>query len=79
MYIFSPLLQGSQCLGTVTHMAPEVVEGNGFGVKVDSWSVACMMLHMLNGHHPRRNLSTQLLLQVSLTLKVCKSSATVLQ
>ncbi|XP_055512993.1 mitogen-activated protein kinase kinase kinase 14 isoform X1 [Leucoraja erinacea] len=55
---------GSQCLGTVTHMAPEVVEGNGFGVKVDSWSVACMMLHMLNGHHPRRNLSTQLLLQI---------------
>ncbi|XP_051894780.1 mitogen-activated protein kinase kinase kinase 14 [Pristis pectinata] len=56
---------GSHCLGTVTHMAPEVVAGSEFGVRVDSWSVACMMLHMLNGHHPWKNISTkQLLLKI---------------
>uniref|UniRef100_UPI00398EE83E mitogen-activated protein kinase kinase kinase 14 isoform X2 n=1 Tax=Pristiophorus japonicus TaxID=55135 RepID=UPI00398EE83E len=53
---------GSHCLGTVTHMAPEVVAGHEFGVKVDSWSVACMMLHMLNGRHPWKNISTNQLL-----------------
>ncbi|XP_069761130.1 mitogen-activated protein kinase kinase kinase 14 [Narcine bancroftii] len=56
---------GSHCLGTVTHVAPEVVAGSEFDVKVDSWSVACMMLHMLNGHHPWRNISiNQLLLKI---------------
>ncbi|XP_067869286.1 mitogen-activated protein kinase kinase kinase 14 isoform X2 [Heterodontus francisci] len=56
---------GSQCLGTVTHMAPEVVAGREFGVTADSWSVACMMLHMLTGHHPWKNISTnQLLLKI---------------
>ncbi|XP_059811695.1 mitogen-activated protein kinase kinase kinase 14 [Hypanus sabinus] len=56
---------GSHCLGTVTHMAPEVVAGSEFGVKVDCWSAACMMLHMLNGHHPWKTISTkQLLLKI---------------
>ncbi|XP_060704824.1 mitogen-activated protein kinase kinase kinase 14 [Hemiscyllium ocellatum] len=56
---------GSHCFGTVTHMAPEVVAGQGFDVRADSWSVACMMLHMLTGCHPWKNVSTnQLLLKI---------------
>ncbi|XP_078079908.1 mitogen-activated protein kinase kinase kinase 14 isoform X2 [Mustelus asterias] len=56
---------GSQCLGTVTHMAPEVVAGREFGVKTDSWSVACMMLHMLTSRHPWKNIPmSQLLLKI---------------
>ncbi|XP_041029305.1 mitogen-activated protein kinase kinase kinase 14 [Carcharodon carcharias] len=58
-------LHGSHCLGTVTHMAPEIVAGREFGVNTDSWSVACMMLHMLTGHHPWKNIPTnQLLLKI---------------
>ncbi|XP_038634988.1 mitogen-activated protein kinase kinase kinase 14 isoform X1 [Scyliorhinus canicula] len=57
--------QGSKCLGTVTHMAPEVIAGTEFGVSADSWSVACMMLHMLTGRHPWKNIPmNQLLLKI---------------
>lgn len=38
--------------GTETHMAPEVVQGEGVGAKADVWSTCCMLLHMLNGCQP---------------------------
>lgn len=46
------LLTGDYIPGTETHMAPEVVMGKPCDAKVDIWSSCCMMLHMLNGHHP---------------------------
>ncbi|XP_042199396.1 mitogen-activated protein kinase kinase kinase 14 [Callorhinchus milii] len=55
---------GGQCLGTVTHMAPEVLKGV-YGLGADSWSTACTLLHMLSGHHPWQNINTnQLMLKI---------------
>ncbi|MGH0128066.1 UNVERIFIED_CONTAM: hypothetical protein FKN15_004506 [Acipenser sinensis] len=43
---------GAGLQGTETHMAPEVVLGEGCSSQADVWSSCCMMLHMLNGCHP---------------------------
>ncbi|XP_054848242.1 mitogen-activated protein kinase kinase kinase 14 [Eublepharis macularius] len=46
------LVTGDYIPGTETHLAPEVVMGKPCDSKVDVWSSCCMMLHLLNGHHP---------------------------
>lgn len=46
------LLTANYVPGTETHMAPEIVQGNPCGAKLDVWSACCMLLHMLNGWHP---------------------------
>lgn len=50
--VFGAAFSGDYIPGTETHMAPEVVMGKPCDAKVDIWSSCCMMLHMLNGHHP---------------------------
>ncbi|XP_035262531.1 mitogen-activated protein kinase kinase kinase 14-like isoform X2 [Anguilla anguilla] len=52
--------------GTETHMAPEVVKGEGHCDKADVWSSCCMLLHMRNGCHPwTRNYSHPLCLKIA--------------
>ncbi|KAJ1536470.1 hypothetical protein HK096_010520 [Nowakowskiella sp. JEL0078] len=38
--------------GSIYWMAPEVALGKGYSAKVDIWSLGCIVLEMLTGHHP---------------------------
>ncbi|KAJ3119603.1 hypothetical protein HK098_005309 [Nowakowskiella sp. JEL0407] len=38
--------------GSIYWMAPEVARGKGYSAKVDIWSLGCLVLEMLTGHHP---------------------------
>ena len=38
--------------GTPYWMSPEVITGNGHGIKSDIWSLACTVFEMLSGHPP---------------------------
>ncbi|KAI9357266.1 kinase-like domain-containing protein, partial [Zopfochytrium polystomum] len=43
--------------GSVFWMAPEVIKGKGYSAKVDIWSLGCVVLEMLTGHHPWEQLN----------------------
>ncbi|XP_073228391.1 mitogen-activated protein kinase kinase kinase 3-like [Porites lutea] len=43
-------------VGTTYWMAPEILWGEGYGRKVDIWSVGCTVVEMLTGNPPLRNL-----------------------
>ena len=38
--------------GTPYWMSPEVITGNGHGIKSDIWSLSCTVFEMLSGHPP---------------------------
>ena len=42
--------------GSIYWMAPEVVKSKGYSAKVDLWSLGCVVLEMITGYHPWRNL-----------------------
>ncbi|RKP02459.1 hypothetical protein CXG81DRAFT_10781, partial [Caulochytrium protostelioides] len=42
--------------GSVYWMAPEVIKSKGYSAKVDIWSLGCVVLEMLTGTHPWRQL-----------------------
>ncbi|XP_063685556.1 ankyrin repeat domain-containing protein 12-like isoform X2 [Bolinopsis microptera] len=44
--------------GTPYWMSPEVITGNGHGIKSDIWSLACTVFEMLSGHPPWHTLPT---------------------
>ena len=39
-------------LGTREYAAPEILEGTGYGEKVDEWSIGVIMYNMLTGYEP---------------------------
>jgi serine/threonine protein kinase len=44
--------------GTENYMAPEMVQGLGYGCKVDIWSLGCSVLEMCDGKPPYKDVST---------------------
>ncbi|KAL5267684.1 hypothetical protein ACHWQZ_G004656 [Mnemiopsis leidyi] len=44
--------------GTPYWMSPEVITGNGHGIKSDIWSLSCTVFEMLSGHPPWHTLPT---------------------
>lgn len=46
-------------LGTLTTMAPEVMNRNKYGIKVDLWSIGIVFYEMLYGQPPYRGLTAQ--------------------
>ncbi|KAJ3088508.1 hypothetical protein HK102_008584 [Quaeritorhiza haematococci] len=42
--------------GSVYWMAPEVIKDRGYSAKVDIWSLGCLVLEMLTGSHPWKQL-----------------------
>ena len=44
-------------VGTIKWMAPEIVTGKDYGLKVDIWSIGCTVVEMLTGHPPWNKLN----------------------
>ena len=49
---FQPLEGLNQILGSPLYMAPEIVLGKKYDLKVDVWSVGCIVNIMLTGNAP---------------------------
>ena len=47
-------------VGTVKWMAPEIITGKEYGLKVDIWSVACTIVEMLTTYPPWNTLTDML-------------------
>jgi len=39
-------------VGTAEYMAPEMLQGNGYGLATDYWAFGCIIYEMLVGHPP---------------------------
>lgn len=50
-------------LGTCITMAPEVLEGNGYGFGADVWSLGVVFYQMLYGRYPYEGFTTLALLK----------------
>ena len=49
--------QGTAGVGTNKWMAPEMMKGEKYGLKVDIWSIGCIVVEMLTGHPPWKDLN----------------------
>ncbi|TPX31194.1 hypothetical protein SmJEL517_g05401 [Synchytrium microbalum] len=47
--------------GSIYWMAPEVARSQAYSAKVDIWGIGCLLLEMLTGHQPWRNISGHVL------------------
>ncbi|KAH9512178.1 hypothetical protein Btru_040984 [Bulinus truncatus] len=55
----SKIFHGETCtsgIGTPRFMAPEMVRGNKYDEGVDVWAIGCVVLHMVTGYKPHKDL-----------------------